>query len=133
MTCLSNKKEIVIKKKDFIFKGYCLKNGKYINKNIIVIGTWKNNVLNGKCEIFFYKYYFKGNFKDGKPHGYGKMIINNIIYKGYFKSGNIEGKGKLYNIYDKFLCEGKFHENKMINKDIVINHPFADIGKYINY
>ena len=87
---------------------------------------------NGFCKVYYYKYCFKGYFKNGKPDGYGKLIIDNLIYKGYFKNGSAEGKGKLYNIDDEYLCKGIFKNNKMVNKDIIINHPFGDIQKYIN-
>ena len=60
------------------------------------------------------------------------MITNNLIYKGYFKNGVAEGRGKLYNIDNEYLCKGVFKNNKMVNKDIIINHPFGDIQKYIN-
>ena len=44
-----------------------------------------------------------GNLKNEKPNGIG-MLVNEfgIIYKGEFKEGKISGKGKLY-IYDKNL------------------------------
>ena len=136
MIC-SKKNKIYLEKNNYLYKGTIYKDnsfkkGKLVNKNIIVVGNWKKNILNGFCEIYFYKYYYKGYFKNGKPHGYGILISNNIIYKGYFKKGFAKGKGKLYNIDNKFLCSGIFIDNKMTNKDIIINHPFSDIQKYIN-
>lgn len=136
MIC-SKKKKIHLEKNNYLYKGtiykdHSFRKGKLVNRNVTVVGSWKENILNGICEVYYYKYYFKGNFKNGKPNGYGKLITDSLIYKGYFKNGVAEGKGKLYNMDNKFLCSGVFKNNKMINKDIIINHPFSDIQKYIN-
>ena len=136
MICSKNNK-IHLEKNNYLYKGSLYKDnsfkkGKLVNRHIIVNGSWKKNVLNGICEIYYYKYYFKGIFKNGKPNGYGNLITNNLIYKGYFRNGVAKGRGKLYNIDNKFLCSGIFKNNRMVNKDIIINHPFGDIQKYIN-
>ena len=68
-----------------------------------------------------------GNLKNEKPDGIG-MLVNEfgIIYKGEFKEGKISGKGKLY-IYDKNLGnlnkKNNNHFGICCKKD---NYPFKN-------
>ena len=37
-----------------------------------------------------------GQFKDGKKHGKGKLVMKNgVEYEGRFENGKIQGRGKL--------------------------------------
>lgn len=39
---------------------------------------------------------YRGEFRDGKPHGYGHYnYCNGTVYKGYFKDGHKHGRGRL--------------------------------------
>lgn len=52
----------------------------------------------GEGEIYYGNgAYFKGNFSEDKPNGYGIMRYNvNLIYEGTFKNGLKQGNGILY-------------------------------------
>ena len=53
-----------------------------------------NYIDKGRYETNTHKY--EGEFKDGVPHGKGRLIINNeILLEGIFKNGLPNGKGKL--------------------------------------
>lgn len=54
---------------------------------------------------------YKGEFKNGKKSGKGKMKINNDIYEGEFKKDLFDGKG-VYYYSNGNKWEGKFRKGK---------------------
>jgi hypothetical protein len=57
-------------------------------------------------------YEYTGPFKDGYPHGKGRMITNNQIYTGDLNEGKAHGKGILYNQKLNIVYFGDFKEGK---------------------
>lgn len=52
---------------------------------------------------------YKGEFIEGKKHGYGVYEFKNgLKYKGEYRGGVREGKGALYNPSNKIAYEGEF-------------------------
>ncbi len=80
-------------------KGTLTITGKYIDK--------------GKYETRTHKY--EGEFKDGVPHGKGRLIINNeIILEGIFENGLPNGEGKL-TYKTQTILNGKITMNELVN------------------
>ena len=61
------------------------------------------------------KYYYRGQFFEGKRKGFGTMKILNkekpVIYEGEWDDGNKNGKGKQIDEYD-ILYEGQWKDGK---------------------
>lgn len=58
--------------------------------------------------------YYKGQWRNKKPHGYGVMITEDEdIYEGYFQNGVPYGKGRLFykngDYFQGDFAEGKIH------------------------
>jgi len=95
-------------------------------------GQLKNNVAHGKGTFTSgfkgkYKYFYEGDWVNGKRHGKGKQIINlpkwSLKYQGDFKNDDKEGrgvathmfKGKLYEKYVGQFKVGFHGKGKLIN------------------
>jgi hypothetical protein len=87
----------------------CKRNSNYILK---YSGQFKNNLPYGKGVLIFNRGTYKGDFKNGKFDGYGKLItksssysFNKQSYVGYFKNNYPNGKGQF--IKQKWVDRGE--------------------------
>ena len=72
-----------------------------------------NYIDKGRYETNTHKY--EGEFKDGVPHGKGRLIINNeILLEGIFKNGLPNGKGKL-TYKTQTILNGNITMNELVN------------------
>jgi hypothetical protein len=61
---------------------------------------------------------YKGEFKDGKRHGKGKLVMSDSeYYEGEFKDDKMNGKGKLV-MSDSEYYEGEFKDDEMTGNGI---------------
>ena len=91
-----------------------------------VTGNWRNGlptkgtltitgnyIDKGKYETRTHKY--EGEFKDGVPHGKGRLIINNeILLEGIFENGLPNGEGKI-TYKTQTILNGKITMNELVN------------------
>jgi len=91
-------KEFLESKWDNSVNLICKRNSNYILK---YSGQFKNNLPYGKGVLIFNRGTYKGDFKNGKFDGYGKLItksssysFNKRSYVGYFKNNYPNGKGQ---------------------------------------
>lgn len=78
------------------------------------IGPVKNGIKEGYAIESTDKYLYKGDFKDGLMHGFGKIIykLKNDEYEGEFEKGIINGKGTyLWSNQESF--SGRFMKGNM--------------------
>lgn len=66
---------------------------------------------------------YKGELKDGKPNGQGKLYDNaqTYVYEGGFKDGLFEGQGKIYN-NNILIVDGTYSNNKLNGMGKVYDH-----------
>lgn len=93
----------------------CKRNDNYILK---YSGNFKNNLPHGLGTLTFNRGTYRGQFKNGKFDGYGKLITKSSSYSfgkrsyvGYFKNNYPNGKGKF--IKEKLVDRGE--EGNFIN------------------
>lgn len=54
---------------------------------------------------------FTGEFKDGKPHGYGEMRYRSgALHQGYWVDGVPEGYGRYVDAAGHCIHDGRFHQ-----------------------
>jgi hypothetical protein len=114
-----------------------------LNTGYKYVGNWENNKFSGKGTLYthcpdatkkcppYEKY--EGTFKDGKYHGEGKHISDNITYEGYFADGKYNGKGKYKSnnsFYDGEFANGKFHGEGKYTDDSTFYEGYFVNGKY---
>jgi hypothetical protein len=122
-----------------IHKGYWYKGSKYIGEikdsvpngygdlydkegHLQYKGNWFNGVMHGEGIEFddhgfrirgqwYYGYRYVGEWKDGKPHGFGLMYYQRrkFLYRGYFFQGVFHGEGTLF-MHEKVLFTGEFKQ-----------------------
>ena len=143
----SDMNKIQIYKGDLNIKGERHGLGKLITQYYELIGTWKNDKLNGwgrqsRCNgevlegrfengllngkgiyLDSNNYKYLGDFRDMKKWGKGKLITDKIIYEGDFCNDKFEGKGKI-----KFLKNGDEYEGSFVNGNI----EGVGVFKYLN-
>ena len=143
----SDMNKIQIYKGDLNIKGERHGLGKLITQYYELIGTWKNDKLNGwgrqsRCNgevlegrfengllngkgiyLDSNNYKYLGDFRDMKKWGKGKLITDKIIYEGDFCNDKFEGKGKI-----KFLKNGDEYEGSFVNG----NFEGVGVFKYLN-
>ena len=105
-------------------------NGKGIykskNKKTTYIGDYLNSMRHGKGELYTENFHYKGDFKNDKLEGKGKIeIYNEGEYEGTFKDNLFEGKGMLKwkngNYYIGHVSKGKMNgygEETFLNGNI---------------
>ena len=103
----------------------CKRNDNYILK---YSGNFKNNLPHGLGTLTLNRGTYRGQFKNGKFDGYGKLITKSSSYSfgkhsyvGYFKNNYPNGKGKF--IKEKLVDrgeEGNFINGKLNGKGKII-------------
>lgn len=75
---------------------------------------------------------YKGEIKDDKYHGKGKLTTKNYTYEGEFKDDKYHGKGKL--TFKEYNYEGQFNEGKAEGEG-KLTLKMGDIyeGTFVNY
>lgn len=54
-------------------------------------------------------YTYTGEFREGKPHGYGEMrFASGGLHAGFWAAGQAEGYGRYVDAGGRILCEGTF-------------------------
>lgn len=111
------------------------KTGKAVNKNeqtTAVAATKTEQCISGDCNngTGLYKdsrYVYEGQFKNGMPHGKGRlMIVNGDMYEGDFEYGIYNGTGTLYS-GDNSIYKGSFHQGVKQGKGTI---TYADGKQY---
>jgi len=65
-------------------------------KGVTYEGEWVGDKLDGEgINIAPNGNVYEGYFREGKPHGFGKLCFNGNTYEGDFKQGNMTGRGIL--------------------------------------
>lgn len=95
-------------------------------------GSLINGRLQNRCSVNFKNGdKFIGNFKDGRPYGYGEMYYKNSLpssqagmefeqaqYKGNFRAGQRDGQGKMIwadgSVFDGIWCNDERVRGRMI-------------------
>jgi len=74
------------------------------------------------------KFKYDGQWKDGKPNGFGKLITqdSNVLYEGYFKDGMYHGNGRHFRRDTDNYFEGEY-SNDSLKKGIWMFHE-EDLG-----
>ena len=63
--------------------------------------------------------YYEGNFKDGKYHGYGRLVLEkSLYYEGDFFNGKMQGEGTYY-YGNSGKMEGTFFNNDLSGKGFI--------------
>jgi hypothetical protein len=81
-------------------------------------GTWKDGKPHGKGKLISpYGITYAGEWVDNKLHGYGKIIyFNGNKYIGSFKYGKRDGKGILYDKKNNILKKGSWKNDIFVIK-----------------
>jgi len=82
------KNDLLVKGK-MVFKPYYSKNSKKMEKNI-GIGTFKNDKLNGECEIKWRNATYRGLCKNGIRYGQGTLNKNGKKLTGIWRDNNVK-------------------------------------------
>ena len=94
--------------------------GRYINEEFICYeGIFKDGILDGKGTIIQIeesgnKKMYKGDLKNDKKEGKGRLDCKNYIYEGDFVNDKKQGKGKIIYKDNRNAYEGEFN-NDYIN------------------
>lgn len=92
-----------------------------------LIGTFKNDYLEGDCTIISSQYTYTGAVSKSKPMGSGVMkFTDGRIYTGEFQNGTIDGKGIFESATEKLI--GEFVQGKLSGHG---EKHHKDIYKYI--
>ena len=106
--------------------------GKYNGKGQLIVkgdkvlsGVWKDGEMifgredfaakgvNDQCNSESKEYYYEGNFRKGKRHGKGKLVMpNGVIYEGDFYHGSKHGRGLMIKT-DGSRFDGQFEDDHM--------------------
>ena len=121
-----------------IYKGKWNKNlefngsGKYYlsQEKIFIEGFWENGQLKFGRLFFPNGDIYKGEIKDSKYHGKGKLISMDEVYEGDFVNGEKNGKGKLV-FNDKTIYEGNFENGEFKGQGKMIwNNGYKYKGEF---
>lgn len=77
-----------------------------------LLGTFKNDLLEGDCSIICSHYTYTGSVAKSKPMGFGTIkFADGKTFTGEFHNGTINGKGTFYSSDEKLV--GEFVEGKL--------------------
>ncbi|MDR0606621.1 MAG: hypothetical protein LBG80_20310 [Bacteroidales bacterium] len=115
----------------------------YLNNGYKYVGSWANNKYSGQGKFSTYcpdsiesedcppyKEY-NGMFKEGKFHGKGTYIDDNIIYEGDFAYGKFHGKGEIEHFFN-IVIDSQTYESSKIYKGDFVNNKYEGSGKLVD-
>jgi hypothetical protein len=90
--------------------------GRYVQANGDVFeGEWKNDTLNGKCQVNATVLQYSGSCVSGKFHGNGRLTMPDYFYEGAFVAGAKHGRGT-ERIANEEEYEGEFVQGQREGK-----------------
>jgi len=73
--------------------------------------------------------YYKGEFKDKVPEGFGEIYLSNgSYYKGMFHKGCRQGYGELFDKYGDLIYQGQFENDLVKHKILLYEEPLISLG-----
>ena len=81
--------------------------------------------------LFEFAAYYEGEWKNGLPHGYGRIIYDDgSLYEGCFKQGTAECRNGLYIKEDGSYYKGEIYMNKAHGKGAFISDKICYDGEW---
>lgn len=112
----------------------------------VMVGNWRKNELHGYGEIFSFSYYQRGEFENGKMHGFGvqrmaewdmsvKKWGMSETYEGEWAKGLRHGFGVLTRVRrdggGTFIYEGEFRQGFANGQGVLKDFTSVSEGTYI--
>lgn len=101
------------------------------------VGEYKDGKPHGKGKLFGNEgssfTLYEGGFSEGERNGYGVVISkDNTRYEGNWVNGSIDGEGKLY-FANGFRYEGTFHDNNLTYGTLYLPNGDRYVGSLDNF
>lgn len=75
---------------------------------------------------------YHGQFKFGKPSGKGEMVqTNGELHSGIFEDGNLEGPGKIINPFEMEILVGNFVQGRLYGRGTLTKYSDAQFANAV--